>query len=107
MNEGKNLIIMKKKKLRKYQIMLVIVLFIGMTRILIIRDKELISPLIKSDLLRPESASDHDPIIIDGNMALSQFIANESLIGEGTLESPYIIENFTINATSSNGFKRC
>ncbi|MFX0207000.1 MAG: nitrous oxide reductase family maturation protein NosD, partial [Candidatus Hodarchaeota archaeon] len=47
----------------------------------------------------------HTPIAIDGNAALATFITNEGLSGEGTSASPYIIDNFRIDANTTDGIK--
>ena len=52
---------------------------------------------------KPLVAGDHDPILINGNAELASFIANEGLSGAGTKGSPYIIEDFTINASTAHG----
>jgi parallel beta-helix repeat protein len=51
----------------------------------------------------PITAEDHDPIIINGNDGLATFISNEGLNGEGTENSPYIIESFNIDDSSTIG----
>ncbi len=48
-------------------------------------------------------AANHDPILINGNSELAIFIENEGLSGEGTHDSPYIIEDFNIDASDENG----
>ncbi len=56
-------------------------------------------------LVYPFQISMHDPIFIDGNDALATFISDEGLSGEGTYSSPYIIENFFINASTAHGIE--
>jgi parallel beta-helix repeat protein len=51
----------------------------------------------------PIAAGDHDPIFINGTTELESFINDEGLLGEGTKDSPYIIENFIIDAGTANG----
>ncbi|MHA1522722.1 MAG: NosD domain-containing protein, partial [Promethearchaeota archaeon] len=51
----------------------------------------------------PFSSEIHDPIYISGNIELANFIANEGLDGDGTNEFPYIIEGYTINASTAHG----
>ncbi|MFX0205948.1 MAG: NosD domain-containing protein [Candidatus Hodarchaeota archaeon] len=46
----------------------------------------------------------HAPIYIEGNAALATFIAAEGY-GDGTSESPYIIEDFIINASKTHGIE--
>ena len=53
----------------------------------------------------PFSAEDHDPISIDGNTELATFVSNEGLSGDGTKISPYIIESFIIDDSSTHGIK--
>ncbi|MHA1520524.1 MAG: NosD domain-containing protein [Promethearchaeota archaeon] len=55
--------------------------------------------------ISPFAAGDIAPIYIDGNTELSTFIANEGLSGQGTFASPYIIENYTIDASSGHGIQ--
>ncbi|MHA2287679.1 MAG: right-handed parallel beta-helix repeat-containing protein [Promethearchaeota archaeon] len=45
----------------------------------------------------------HSPININGNGELVTFISDEGLNGDGTIDSPYIIENFIIDATTAHG----
>ncbi|MHA2053183.1 MAG: NosD domain-containing protein [Candidatus Hodarchaeales archaeon] len=45
----------------------------------------------------------HSPISIDGNDALAAFIEDEGLSGDGIYTSPYIIENFIIDADTAHG----
>ena len=45
----------------------------------------------------------HTPIYIGGNEALATFIVDEGLSGKGTIISPYVIENFVINAITTHG----
>lgn len=45
----------------------------------------------------------YPPIFIDGNKALETFIEEKGLKGNGTIDSPYIIENFVINASTAHG----
>ena len=54
-------------------------------------------------LSSPHPGENHSPIYIDGNASLATFIGDEGLSGDGTYESPYIIENFTIDASTANG----
>ncbi len=57
-----------------------------------------------SDLIEiPLVAGPHIPISINGNTELATFITNEGLSGLGTYVSPYIIEDYTINASTANG----
>ena len=64
---------------------------------------------MKSDIMLPYNlkyttvVGSHAPISIDGNKALATFIKDEGLSGDGTLTSPYIIENFVINASTRHG----
>jgi len=53
----------------------------------------------------PLPAVNHNPIYIDGDAALSTFIANEGLSGAGTDVSPYVIEDFTIDASTVHGIE--
>ncbi|MFX1286070.1 MAG: nitrous oxide reductase family maturation protein NosD [Promethearchaeota archaeon] len=52
-----------------------------------------------------KSVGSHAPIYIEGNDALATFIEDEGLSGEGTPASPYIIENFIINASTAFGIE--
>ncbi|MHA1673275.1 MAG: NosD domain-containing protein [Promethearchaeota archaeon] len=65
------------------------------------------SPLIHESVLdnfnSPIKATNHDPISIDGNVNLTTFITNEGLNGDGTFASPYVIENFIIDASNQDG----
>jgi len=45
----------------------------------------------------------HDPIDIDGETELTNFIMNEGFPGNGSYNNPYIIENLFINVTEVNG----
>ena len=56
-----------------------------------------------NNLNNPNAAVNHAPIFIDGNAELATFISNEGLSGNGTYASPYIIENFNIDASTANG----
>ncbi|MHA2291299.1 MAG: right-handed parallel beta-helix repeat-containing protein [Candidatus Hodarchaeales archaeon] len=47
-----------------------------------------------------KSVGNHAPISIDGNDALSTFIEDEGLSGDGTYAAPYIIENFVIDGST-------
>ncbi|MHA1946265.1 MAG: right-handed parallel beta-helix repeat-containing protein [Candidatus Hodarchaeales archaeon] len=64
---------------------------------------------MKSDIMFPYNlkhtavAGSHAPISIDGNKALASFIKDEGLSGDGTFTSPYMIENFIINASTAHG----
>ncbi|MHA1521304.1 MAG: NosD domain-containing protein [Promethearchaeota archaeon] len=51
----------------------------------------------------PEKSASDATIAIDGNGELDQFISDENLNGDGSIDSPYIIENYTINASSAHG----
>ncbi|MHA1519637.1 MAG: right-handed parallel beta-helix repeat-containing protein [Promethearchaeota archaeon] len=51
----------------------------------------------------PVIAGIHDRITIDGNGALATFIQDEELSGDGTEISPYVIEDFIIDASTGNG----
>ena len=51
----------------------------------------------------PIDAVNHNPIYIDGNDELATFIESEDLSGDGTYVSPYVIEGFTINASTEDG----
>ncbi|MHA1618127.1 MAG: hypothetical protein ACTSVZ_02525, partial [Promethearchaeota archaeon] len=51
----------------------------------------------------PLASEVHAPISIYGNLELATFISNEGLSGQGTFASPYIIENYTIDASSAQG----
>ncbi|MFX1515164.1 MAG: nitrous oxide reductase family maturation protein NosD [Promethearchaeota archaeon] len=58
------------------------------------------------NLSRPVSipvTDSHSPVFIDGNDALATFIEEKGLEGEGTIDSPYIIENFVIEAITAHG----
>ena len=48
-------------------------------------------------------AGNHAPISIDGNEALATFIEDEGLSGDGIHTSPFIIENFIIDASTAHG----
>ncbi|MHA2244862.1 MAG: right-handed parallel beta-helix repeat-containing protein [Candidatus Hodarchaeales archaeon] len=61
------------------------ILLLGLVGLLIIIQEE-----------NSKSTGTHNPISIDGNEALATFIKDEGLSGDGTIVSPYIIENFTI-----------
>ncbi|MHA1518564.1 MAG: right-handed parallel beta-helix repeat-containing protein [Promethearchaeota archaeon] len=65
------------------------------------------SPSIRESVLdnfnSPLKATNHDPIYIDGNVNLTTFITNEGLSGDGTFASPYVIENFVIDASNQDG----
>lgn len=45
-----------------------------------------------------------NPIYINGNVALSNYISNENLPGNGTLKNPYIIQNYVFNGDGSNPY---
>ncbi len=49
------------------------------------------------------AAGNSTPISINGNEELVAFIANNGLPGDGTYVSPYIIENFSIDASTATG----
>lgn len=46
---------------------------------------------------------DHDPIVIMGNAGINN--ASGALNGNGTADDPFIIENWSINASSTSGIK--
>ncbi len=64
-------------------------------------DQEVGQNLMRSPIV----AGDHAPISIDGNSELATFIATEGLRGQGTFALPYIIENYTIDASSEHGIE--
>ncbi len=47
----------------------------------------------------------HDPIYIDGSSDFAAQAEKEGWPGEGTKDNPYIIENYNINASKSNGIE--
>jgi parallel beta-helix repeat protein len=51
----------------------------------------------------PKESATKDPFLIEGDAALTTFISTNSLNGLGTPASPYIIENFTIDASNDDG----
>lgn len=53
----------------------------------------------------PIGATYSSPISIDGNYELVLFIHNKGLTGEGTFNSPYIIENYYISASVASGIE--
>ena len=68
--------------------------------------KNLSEQEIEQDFMRsPLVAVDHAPISIYGNLELATFISNEGLSGQGTFASPYIIENYTIDARPDTGIQ--
>ncbi len=60
---------------------------------------------VSTILNSPLGAVNHDPISIDGNAELATFIGTEGLSGNGTYASPYIIEDFTIDASTAHGIE--
>jgi parallel beta-helix repeat protein len=53
----------------------------------------------------PASAVNHNRILINGNDELATFIENEYLGGDGNYTSPYIIKDFTIDASWGHGIE--
>ncbi|MHA1611939.1 MAG: NosD domain-containing protein [Promethearchaeota archaeon] len=60
---------------------------------------------VLNNLNSPLKAYNHDPIYIDGNAMLATFIGTEGLSGDGTYVSPYIIEDFIIDASTAHGIE--
>ena len=93
---------MKNKK-QNYIKIIISIVFIGIivaqSNILSFSISEIISDQFTLSLI----PANHDPILLNGNGELSTFIQNEGLSGDGTLENPYIIENFIINSSTDIG----
>ncbi|MDI6916193.1 MAG: right-handed parallel beta-helix repeat-containing protein, partial [Thermoplasmatales archaeon] len=52
-----------------------------------------------------KSLTSHDPICIDGNSNFASQASSEGWAGDGTINNPYIIENYDINASSAIGIE--
>ncbi len=99
---------MKKSKMQTFLVLTVITfLLFGNFLPFLMRDMNKESPLIQESVLdnfnSPMKATNHDPIIINGNVNLTTFIFNEGLNGDGTFASPYVIEDFIIDASNQDG----
>jgi parallel beta-helix repeat protein len=58
-------------------------------------------PIVSGDLNDPDSLRSHGTILINGD---SQFTSANGVIGgNGSIDNPYLIENWTIDATNNHG----
>jgi len=104
------LINMRKSKL-EFSIVLIVISFILLSANFGLNLNKEIQSIHKSneniltDFNSPNQAVNHAPIFIDGDAALATFISNEGLSGNGLEGTPYVIEDFTIDASTAHGIE--